>query len=260
MTCQDFEKIVLALARNQLLEAATREQGLLHTQVCARCAARLTEEQALMVGVRAVIAEIAEEEAPTRVEAALLAAFREQAAAAALPILISMPMRPTPIKIRRWADWKLGAVAAGILLLISVAALFWMQSSSLKRGQEDKAAVPTPSIAPAPPATSPNPVTPGIDGSQKNAKHQVSPRHRRAPRQAESASEVEVATQFFTLMEGDDLSSLEGNQIVRVELSGSALLALGLPVDGEMRSRSVKADVVLRHDGLARAIRFVRSN
>jgi hypothetical protein len=47
------------------------------------------------------------------------------------------------------------------------------------------------------------------------------------------------------------------NQIVRVKLPGSALLAIGLPVDGEMRSRSVKADVVLRHDGPARAIRFV---
>jgi hypothetical protein len=89
MNCREFEKIVLALARNQLLEAVDREEGLMHTEVCARCASRLTEEQAIVVGVRAVIVEIAKEEAPAHVEAALLAAFREQAAAAALPILIS---------------------------------------------------------------------------------------------------------------------------------------------------------------------------
>jgi hypothetical protein len=71
-------------------------------------------------------------------------------------------------------------------------------------------------------------------------------------------SEVEVVTEFFPLLEGDDLSSLESGQIVRVELQGSELLAVGLPVDAAMTGEPVKADVVLGHDGLARAIRFVR--
>jgi hypothetical protein len=260
MNCREFEKIVLAIARHQLLEAATREQGLMHTEVCARCASRLAEEQALMVGVRAVIVEIAKEEAPARVEAALLAAFREQAAAAALPILTSMPGRPLPSKAGRSAYWKLGAVAAGILILISMAALFWVQSSSPQRKNTASGMLPTPPIAPESSAPAPKPEAPVIAVGQKAPQRQVPPRQPRTPRQAESVSEVEVVTQFFSLMEGDDLSSLEGNQILRVELTGSALLALGLPVDGEMRSRSVKADVVLRHDGLARAIRFVRSN
>src|SRR5438132_13431646 len=100
MNCQDFEKILLALARNQLLDAAIREQGLAHQEACARCAARLAEEQALMAGVRAVIAEIAQEEAPARVEATLLAAFRQQAAV--IPAIV-----PIPIKTRRLTPWKL---------------------------------------------------------------------------------------------------------------------------------------------------------
>jgi hypothetical protein len=33
---------------------------------------------------------------------------------------------------------------------------------------------------------------------------------------------------------------------------------VGLPVDAEMANTPVKADVLLGHDGLARAIRFVR--
>ena len=60
------------------------------------------------------------------------------------------------------------------------------------------------------------------------------------------------------MMDGDDLDSLDNNQLVRVELPGSALIAVGLPVDAEMANAPVKADVLLGHDGLARAIRFVR--
>ena len=256
MNCQDFEKLVLALARNRLLDAAVREQGLHHTEICVRCAARLTEEQALLVGVRAVITEIAHEEAPTHLEATLLTAFREQAAAKALPVLIGGPNSPVPIKTRRSTYWKFGAVAAGILLLLSIA-LFWMQSNSPQRERETRVAVPAPSIAPEPPAPAPQPASQFIDNTPKTAQRRVPPHRRRTPPQADSSNQTEVVTQFFSLMEGDDLSSLDGNQIVRVEVPGSALLALGLPVDDEIRSRSVKADVVLRHDGLPRAIRFV---
>ena len=60
------------------------------------------------------------------------------------------------------------------------------------------------------------------------------------------------------MMEGDDLDSLERVQVVRVELPGSALSAVGLPIDAEMTREPVKADVVVGPDGLARAIRFVR--
>jgi len=38
----------------------------------------------------------------------------------------------------------------------------------------------------------------------------------------------------------------------------AALIAVGLPVDAEMADTPVKADVLIGHDGLARAIRFVR--
>ena len=68
----------------------------------------------------------------------------------------------------------------------------------------------------------------------------------------------EITTAFLPLLDGDDLDALDGSQLVRVELPGSALMAVGLPVDEEMANASVKADVLLGHDGLARAIRFIR--
>jgi hypothetical protein len=59
-------------------------------------------------------------------------------------------------------------------------------------------------------------------------------------------------------MDGIDLDSLEAVQAVRVELPASALNDLGFQTDREAPTRSIKADVLLGHDGLARAIRFVR--
>jgi hypothetical protein len=57
---------------------------------------------------------------------------------------------------------------------------------------------------------------------------------------------------------GAALSPNEGGQLVRVELPRSALASLGLPMNVERADERVKADVLLGHDGLARAIRFVR--
>jgi hypothetical protein len=50
----------------------------------------------------------------------------------------------------------------------------------------------------------------------------------------------------------------DGGQLVRVELSRSAMLNMGLPVNMDRYGERVKADVLLGADGLARAIRFVQ--
>lgn len=255
MNCRDFELIILHLARHQLLAATAREQGLAHTAGCARCAARLAEERALIVGVRAVVAEVAKEETPAHVEAALLAAFRGQAA-------LAPAVRPIPSQFRRWPRWTLVAAATVILVLIPVMAIFWSPAISPKQKKETWAALPTPSI----PVWGPREPTPKlaeqtIDRDQESTPHRVAqpPRSRmRHSDRQRSLSEVEVATDFFPLMDGDDLNGLERSQVVRVKLPGSALIAVGLPIDAEMASEPVKADVVLGPDGLARAIRFVR--
>jgi len=257
MNCQDFERIILPRARHQLLEATAREQGLAHTAGCVRCAARLAEERALIAGVRAVVAEIAKEGAPARVEAALLAAFREQAAAAVTPAV-----RPMPTRSGRWPRWVLVAAATVILVLIPVLAIFWQQSGSPNQKKEVAAGSPTPSTtASGPREPMPKLADQTIDRDEERTPRRVAQRPRsrmrHSPRQR-SLSEVEVATDFFPLMEGDDLDGLESGQVVRVKLPGSALIAVGLPIDAEMASAPVKADVVLGPDGLARAIRFVR--
>ena len=80
-------------------------------------------------------------------------------------------------------------------------------------------------------------------------------RHRAVVRDEEA---VEVVTRFFPLREGEDLTALENMRLVRVELPGSALAEVGLPITPGTISQTVRADVVLGDDGLARAIRFIR--
>ena len=254
MNCQDFEKMIIALARDQLFEAASREQSVTHAEVCVRCAARFLEEQVLIAGMRTVAAEIASQEAPAGVERALLKAFREHATTVTSPAIIVMPIKP-----KRWPQRRLTAIAAGILLLISAIATLWLQPKWLSWQSQKSVASPAPPGVPD--SQAPLPLPTGLVIDQKVARHRANLRSQKRARQQKygnSLSEIEIVTEFFPLLEGDDLSSLESGQIVRVEVPGSALLATGLPMDAAMASEPVKADVILGHDGQARAIRFVR--
>ena len=67
-----------------------------------------------------------------------------------------------------------------------------------------------------------------------------------------------VASDFVPLVTADAGEPLEGGQMVRVEVPRAALAAMGLPVSGERAGETVKADLLLAHDGTARAIRLLR--
>jgi hypothetical protein len=62
---------------------------------------------------------------------------------------------------------------------------------------------------------------------------------------------------FVALSYGEDLRELDSVQVVSVELPRPALAALGWPGADSAQAGSVKAEVIVGHDGVARAIRFV---
>ena len=62
--------------------------------------------------------------------------------------------------------------------------------------------------------------------------------------------------EFVSLSYGEDLRELDSLQVMSVELPRTALAALGWPADSA-QAGSVKAEVIVGHDGVARAIRFV---
>src|SRR5262249_39727185 len=119
MTCSDFETIIIEIARDRLMDAATRERGLEHIRRCTPCATLLVEERALSRDLRALSARCAAEEIPERIETALLAAFRPAPAQTRRSALtIVAPRR------RRWSL----AVAALALLTFGISLAAWIAS------------------------------------------------------------------------------------------------------------------------------------
>jgi len=246
MNCRDFEKNVLALARNELINANSREISLAHTVKCVSCADRLTGERALIAAVRVVAATLAEEKAPAYIGAALLTAFREQA-----PAVIGNKVIPMPIKAAR--HWRFEAVAAAVMILASIVTVLW----SYSRSPVEKHVAVT---APPAPMNTPEPATEAAPRDLETASDSAPRRPNRARHRASRSktNATEEVTEFFPLMEGIDLDSLEAVQSVRVELPASALVDLGFWDSPKTTSGPVKADVLLGLDGQARAIRFVR--
>ena len=161
--------------------------------------------------------------APERVEAALVAAFRERARAA------SMPAAPF------WPRWALAAamvmVVAGLAVLLN-----------RRTAPPEPVAIAQPQPAPAlePPKTIANTA-------------------RTAPRAVRPRPEVrEVAGEFIPLVPDRTWSPGESGQVIRVSMPRTALQSFGLPVDENRAFEIVKADIVVGQDTVARAIRIVR--
>jgi len=239
MNCRDFEMNVPALARERLVDAKTRTESLTHAADCARCAARLEAARALIPHVRVVVAEIGDAEAPKRVEAALLTAFRQGASTA---------------RAARVPSRQRLALLAACLALISTLAIVWLWAGSPNRRRQAVSQPPAQINPEKPPAVA-------IKTESKVREQGPTPRqHNSALRRTFSRQAIpaEEVTEFFPLMDGVDPRSYEPAQIVRVEMLTSELMELGLPAGPEIRTGPINADLLLGYDGQVRAIRFVR--
>jgi hypothetical protein len=263
MNCHGFEAAIDDLARDRMMDAATRNRALAHAVACAQCALRLADQRALTAGLRKIAASA--EEAPPNVEASLREAFRAT---------VRAPCEPAVAKSDagsyRWLRW---AAAAAAILLVALIAL---TAARLRNGEtQDQKKEATqqkeeqPTGAPA-----------GVDQKPEYKPHHVAevrdrtrsgnPRQsgRRGGRRSSSnkktrpveapESSTEIATEFIPLIHGEAMTPSDGGQIVRVDMPRSALMSFGLPMNMERGGGRVKADVVVGNDGLARAIRFVR--
>jgi hypothetical protein len=240
MSCGDFEKIIPQLAGWGLIEATRQVAAVRHAEACANCAGRLADERLLLSEIRRVRAELAKQEAPAPLQEILLNAFRQQSAAILTPA-------PIPQRKKVWNSWKSGAIAAAILLATSAGAGVFVLS---RRG--DDAQPPRVNVLPHAPA--PAVTTPKTHDQPDQIANAQKPRRR----VKHLARTVETVTEYFPLIEGEDLEQLEFTQVVRVELTPAALREVGLPPGYASESELVKADLILGHDGIARAIRFVR--
>lgn len=277
MSCRNVETIITELARGQMLEARAKEDAIIHMEDCQRCAARFADEQALTNGLRSVAASAASAETPAHVEAVLLSAFRQGATSAH----VSADKNARPIATP-WLPWSIAAAAA--ILIFSVFALpRLLPVNSTERAQQSVSDVqPTLSPAITPPESAQknpevlpdnvmgNPEPESADAlssprqsDRRRALIQTAGLKNKSVRGANNIQPVlnaneEIMTEFLPINYGSSLSQLDAGQVVRVELPRSALQSFGLPMNAERAGERVKADVLLGHDGVARAIRFVR--
>lgn len=254
MNCQSFENVVTDLAREQLIEAALREEALHHSDACAACAARLSEERSLSMDLRALVAEMNSLHAPEQVESFLLESFNEQR--------LVLQARP-----QRWNYLGLSA-AAVLLMAFAIGVAVWNSRVPLESGASDVVAAKPTANTPRPVANSspePQPAAtakPERDSDSRKQRHVGKSRHSNARPDASqrvaALSESEVTTDFVPIGYVNSASLQDGGSVVRVELPRSTIVSMGFALNMDRYGERVKADVLMGADGLARAIRFVQ--
>ena len=296
MNCQNFAEHVNELARGAVMDAGVRSGATAHAGECADCAAQLSAAQSLGAALRALAASAADAGAPAEVEARLLDAFRARQAEAAPAPIENATVRRFPQRAAASRTWlPVGIAAAAAFFLYAAGALQLRRSpepfravtapESVSTGPIYRAALPgrrrilsspegdlaNAANVPATPAAAMarQPRASQTAGAFVNASYTVSnavsgARRTSRPslqtRRGTNAARAEIATEFIPLAYSGGLTAGEFGQVVRVQLPRSALASLGLPANSNVgrEGERVTADVVLGHDGLARAVRFVR--
>ena len=247
MNCQDFELIILDMARTQLLDASARRQALAHIAQCSSCADKLAEQQTLTVAINVTAKSLRHEAASAQVEQSLRAAFRKQMNAK--PVQHSSPIRA------RFRTRPMLAVAAAILLFLVLAGLI-RQRQFGEQTQKTAEVKPSPI---APQKVEPEPVALPTAPERKSVLDVASQRRTaRKPAQQTASHIKEITTEFIALADENELLPLESGQVLRVKLPASTLISMGLPITAEDVTKPVLADLVVGQDGMARAIRFVQ--
>lgn len=217
--CSQFEEILQDLDRPGTQGFALRESALAHAESCAPCARLMMQTESLGFCLREIAARNAAV-APPRTEEVLLLEFRRQKAERA-----------------RLTYRKLAALATAAAVLAALGIAFF-------RGRLN----PNPAPAQEAIAGRSTPTFAGVGNTKQEPEGQT------AMTQAGSS---EYATAFVPLPYADDPATLNGGVVVRVLLSRTALVSLGLPVADVGASERIPADIVLSEDGAPQAIRLV---
>lgn len=267
MNCAEFDEIVHDLDRKNLgagsggatvLPNGTGAAGgsvgpvggavfsdavLAHAESCSRCARFLTEIEGLNFALRAIAARDAQEQAPARVETALLQALRDQTGARNVRAPKNLQFAG---RLRSYGWYAAVASAAAVVLLAVALMRGWIPTSP-------REPVPSPTTAvangPKTPLTVGQPVvTQGPQGTQSTSG---------AGLQSAQYATADDASAFYALPYADDAASVEGGAVIRVSVPRSTLVSWGLPVPGMGGGEPIPADMLVSADGTPQAIRLV---
>jgi len=273
MNCQEFQSHAVDLVRGEVADSELATRCWAHASGCPACAELLLAQEKLSAGLEILATRTEEVPVPDRIENVLRNEFRFHAGRVGSVAGITFPARPArPVGI---ASSRLAwAMAAAAALLMVVAALIakWRRPE-LPSSAQLQTAGQTEHVAPSerqgtaaadttrqkhPQAQSVKKTSPAsakrAPSRKSNSKTPPSNLLRRNPDDA-------LASDFIWLPYGSGLPLDDGWAMVRVTVPRSDLVSLGVagPLNSELAStETLKADVVLGEDGLARAIRFVQ--
>jgi hypothetical protein len=280
MNCLAFEKIVVDLARELPMDAASKQGGLAHAQSCVRCAGRLKTEQGLSRSLRAVAKGDHLLSASSALESSLLAAFRQRNEMSPVAANVTVPtFTDSPLKrffaSFKWAFAPAAAVAA--ILLIAFVVVRALQPTAPSNpgvangetpappapSQPEQIKVPLPESEPEEQvavAGRPNP--PRLTTPIKHQAVRTAPR-RRTDRVTVEIGEFRVdepeavsAKDFLVFDYAQTLPPADSVQLMRVRLPRERLAPLGIPLPSNARNENfVNADFLVGSDGVPRAIR-----
>jgi hypothetical protein len=234
--CAQFEEIVHELERPETRGPELREAALIHAESCGRCAVLLTETESLDFALTRIADEAERNAIPARMEVSLLQEFR----------------RVKAESTRRRVERQFVAVGSAAALFLALGVTLRHHSATLKAPEAGtQATVNVP--APGPDAAA--------SGVQRNGQIQPTTQRKTAKAVTDDPSdELELAENFTPLPYADDPSMIEDGAVVRVVLSRSALVSLGVSVADVGSSEQVPADLVVSADGTPEAIRLVSQN
>lgn len=281
MNCQRFETVIVDLADERLMDAATRAAALAHADACALCAARLSAERKMTARLNVAAAHDASVKAPDRLKLALEAAFDEQFAPQTAqvvrpdftrPAARAQRTQPSP-QVSRISQisrtrWGLAAAAAALLFLAVAASLMMRQGRELKAvtAPPDRTTSPSPRAAEpqreeaAPSAAGENQTAPAPQSKPSTKRRSSAKASGGSPNALakDTTGDDEQAAEFHRLTPLAEAGPQEFEQVVRIEVPRSTLMMWGVPVNAERAAAErVKADVVIGEDGVARAIRIL---
>ena len=242
------------------MQVATREAGVSHVALCADCASNLATARNISASLP-LAAGAESEEAPLQIKQNLLAAFADLHQTATVPAnVVNISSRR---KMYWWTSGALAAAAAVILLAVTLPVLRQLPAPPV--AQSPNTAVPT-AVNPLPTPTAVQPPTslasePGAKPVKARVNKLYVARTKTKARTNQSYQSEAIAqntTQYLPLTYMSRDSAMDGGAVVRVELSRSALASLGLPLNFAGSSDSIRAEVVIGDDGVARAIRLVQ--
>jgi hypothetical protein len=221
--CAQFREIVHDLDRAETRGFVLRESAFDHAESCSECGALLNGVEFLDSALSQMAAQDAGKQAPARVEAALLEAFRRQSV--------------TEITPKKTVRLPALGMAAALALMVGMGLHYWRaeKTDRLRGGATATEGAPA--------------AVQGTENAGTNAAGEVTV----------SADEEDgaYATNFVSLPYADDPATLEDATIVRVMLSRSALASFGMPVADMDASDQIPADIALSEDGSPQAIRLV---